>query len=139
MSNLKKISETKRTLIIEGGGFRTGFSTGVLDAFQTYRYNKFDFYIGISGGAIALSYYLSRQYQCCFDAICLLATDKKFINYNRMMSPTGVMNIDYFQVVANTKVPLNIKKVIANSKGKKNRNCTNKSCNGKASLLSSEQ
>lgn len=119
MSNLNEDSETKKTLIIEGGGFRTGFSTGVLDAFQTYGYNKFDFYIGISGGAIALSYYLSEQYKCCFDAICLLATDKEFMNYNRMMSPIGVMNIDYFHVVAEKKVPLNIKKAIANSKGGK--------------------
>ncbi|NRA12183.1 MAG: patatin-like phospholipase family protein, partial [Crocinitomicaceae bacterium] len=72
----------KKTLIIQGGGFRTGFSTGVLDAFQKGNHTNFDIYIGISGGAIALSYFLSEQREKCFNAMCLLAVDPNFISYS---------------------------------------------------------
>lgn len=114
----KNKEKQKTALIIQGGGFRTGFSTGVLDAFQTYGYNEFDIYIGVSGGAIALSYFLSEQYQYCFDAICLLAKDKNFMRYSRMMSNTGVMDIDYFHEVSSTKIPLDLNKLISNSEKK---------------------
>lgn len=115
---LNQSTKDKKTLIIQGGGFRTGFSTGVLDAFLTYGYKDFDFYIGVSGGAIALSYFLSEQYQSCFDAMCLLAEDKNFMNYNRMISASGVMDIDYFHKVSEELVPLDTKKAILNSEGK---------------------
>lgn len=110
--------ESKKTLIIQGGGFRTGYSTGVLDAFQSRNYNDFDFYLGVSGGAIALSYYLSGQYKKCFDAMCLLAEDKNFISYSGLMTKTGMMNIDYFNQVAGDIIPFDIKKAIENIEGK---------------------
>lgn len=102
----------KHTLIIQGGGFRTGFSTGVLDAFLTTGYTDFDFLIGNSGGAIALSYFLGQQYKKCFEAMCLLAEDKNFISYNRMMSDTGMMNVDYFHEVARHKIPFNMEQAL---------------------------
>lgn len=102
----------KKTLIIQGGGFRTGYSTGVLDAFLTHGYQDFDFFIGNSGGAIALSYFLSGQYRSCFEAICLLASDKEFMSYNRFISPTGMMNVDYFHEVARQLVPFDVTKAM---------------------------
>lgn len=102
----------KRTLIIQGGGFRTAFSTGVLDAFQTQRFNPFDAYIAVSGGAIALSYYLSEQYKKCLESMCLLAEDKQFMSWNRLISSQGVMDVDYFRTVAEEKVPFNLSAAI---------------------------
>ena len=49
----------KKTLIVQGGGFRTGFTAGILDAFMVLGYCPFDQIIGNSGGAISASYYLS--------------------------------------------------------------------------------
>lgn len=112
------MNNRKKTLIIQGGGFRTGFSTGVLDAFQAENHNDFDLYVGISGGAIALSYYLSEQPKKCFDAMCLLATDKNFINYSSAMSKQGMMNIDYFNDVANDLIPFDIHVAMENAIGK---------------------
>ena len=42
--------KNKHYLIIEGGGFRTGFTSGILDAFLAADFDPFDGYIGISGG-----------------------------------------------------------------------------------------
>jgi len=95
----------KKTLIIQGGGFRTSFSAGVLDAFITHNYNPFDKYIAISGGSIGLSYYLSGQYRHYYKAMCLLAEDDNFISYNRLMSAEGMMNVDFFREIANEKIP----------------------------------
>ncbi len=113
------MSTMKRTLIIQGGGFRTGFSTGVLDAFLMTGYTDFDFLIGNSGGAIALSYFLSQQYKKCFEAMCLLAEDKNFISYNRMMSDTGMMNVDYFHEVARHKIPFEMESALENALNKR--------------------
>lgn len=118
MTSKSDTGAIKKTLIIQGGGFRTGFSTGVLDAFQTYGYNDFDLYVGVSGGSIALSYFLSEQYKRCFDAMCLLAVDPNFMSLNRLVSSTGIMNIDYFHEVADLKIPFDVKKAMERSEGK---------------------
>lgn len=99
---------SKKTLIIQGGGFRTGFSAGVLDAFIAMDYNPFDSYVVVSGGAIAVSYYLGKQYRSCFDAMCLLAEDKDFMSYYRMFGENGVMDVDYFKNVAETLIPFDM-------------------------------
>ena len=95
-------------LIIEGGGFKTGFTTGILDAFQISNYRPFDFYIGVSGGAIATSYFLSEQYRQCISAIKLLASDEQFTKFTRSFGDQGYMDIDYLRQVANQKVPLDL-------------------------------
>jgi len=102
----------KKTLVIQGGGFRTSFTAGVLDAFQSHDYNPFDSYVAVSGGAIALSYYLGDQYKKCYEAMCLLAVDKNFMSWNRMISSKGIMNVDYFNHVANKEVLFNLEKAI---------------------------
>lgn len=108
----------KKTLIIQGGGFRTSFSAGVLDAFIAHGYNPFDSYVAVSGGAIALSYYLSAQYRSCYDAMCMLSVDKKFMSYNRFMSAKGIMNVDYFHEVANDRIKFDIDKALAKIESK---------------------
>lgn len=93
-----------KTLIIQGGGFRTAFSTGVLDAFLVKGYNPFQSYVAVSGGAIALSYYLSGQYKRCIEAMRFLAVDKNFMSWNRFVSSKGIMDIDYFRDVADRHI-----------------------------------
>ena len=48
-------------LIVQGGSLRSVFSAGVLDAFNILQFNPFDYYAGVSGGAMSLSYFLSGQ------------------------------------------------------------------------------
>lgn len=109
---------TKKTLIIQGGGFRTSFSAGVLDAFITHNYNPFDTFIAISGGSIGLSYYLSNQYRHYYKAMCLLAEDKDFISYNRIISAEGMMNVDIFREIANNRIPFDFPTALSAIKDK---------------------
>ncbi len=108
----------KKTLIIQGGGFRTAFSAGVIDAFIAFDYNPFDAYFAVSGGAISLSYYLSQQYGSCFEATKFLASEKDFMSYNRILRRKVLMDIDYFNIVSDDKVPFDVDKAIENSNGK---------------------
>lgn len=102
----------KKTLVVQGGGFRTAFSTGVLDAFLAKEYNPFQSYVAVSGGAIALSYYLSGQYKRCLDAIRFLAEDKDFMSWNRFVSSKGVMDVDYFRDVADNHIYFELERAI---------------------------
>lgn len=97
-------------LIVEGGGFKTGFTTGVLDAFLGGQYNPFNSYIGISGGSVSVSYYMSGQYRFCLNAILLLAQDENFMNYRRTFGEEGYMDIDFIADVAKKKVKFDIRK-----------------------------
>lgn len=95
-------------LIVEGGGFRTAFTTGILDAFQALKFDPFKKYIGISGGSIAVSYFLSSQYNMCYDAMRLLAGDEHFTQFKRTFGKEGYMDIDYLSKIAQEKVPFDL-------------------------------
>ena len=57
----KGVFAGKKILILEGGGFKTSFTGGVLDAFRSLSYDPFNAYVGVSGGSIAISYFLSNK------------------------------------------------------------------------------
>ena len=95
-------------LIVEGGGFKTGFTTGILDSFLACHYDPFDGYIGVSGGTIALSYYLSKQYRVCIPTIQFLAEDPEFTRFRRTLGESGYMNIDLIANAAGLNVPFDL-------------------------------
>ncbi len=104
-------------LIVEGGGFKTAFTAGILDAFITHNYFPFSTLIGNSGGSVALSYFLSGQYRFCIKAMNVLAKDKQFANYRRTFSKKGYLDIDYISTVAHEKVPFNVADAVKKIKG----------------------
>ena len=53
----------KTALLIQGGALKSIFTAGVLDAFIAARFDPFDIYIGVSGGSMCLSYYLTQDYK----------------------------------------------------------------------------
>jgi predicted patatin/cPLA2 family phospholipase len=97
----------KKALIVQGGGFRTGFSSGVLDAFMLNNYNPFDFYIAVSGGAIATSYYIANQPKHCFNAICFLSEKNRFVNFSNMLRWQPIMDVDVFYDISKKYYPFN--------------------------------
>jgi len=103
-------------LIIEGGGFKTSFTAGVLDAFISHNYFDFDKIIGVSGGSIAASYYLSGQYRYTINAMRILAKDPQFANYRRALTGKAYLDIDYLQNVASKKVSFDVEKALKNAK-----------------------
>lgn len=97
-------SSTNTTLIVEGGGFKSAFTTGILDAFRMTGYQPFDRYIGISGGSIALSYYLSGQYRAGLESVLHLAQNPEFKAFSRTFSEQGFMDLNLIAAVANQVV-----------------------------------
>lgn len=89
----------KKTLVLEGGGFKTSFSTGVLDAFRMTEFDEFDTYVGVSGGALALSYFLSRQFGIYYKSMTILCKDPRFIQFSKAFTD-GLMNLDFFLELA---------------------------------------
>ena len=94
-----------KALIIQGGNFRTAFSAGVLDAFLQNGYNPFSIYAGVSGGAIAASYFLSGQPKFCFDAICFLSGNKNFLDLSRILKSKSIMDVEIFYDISNKFMP----------------------------------
>lgn len=97
-----------KALIIQGGGFRTAFTAGVLDAFIAQDHDPFDLYIGVSGGANALSYFLGKQYKDCIRSIHVLLEDPKFMNYKQFLGTRVLMNVDFFEEIAREIVKLDL-------------------------------
>ena len=95
---------------MQGGGFRTAFSAGVMDAMLMAGGMTFDHYVAVSGGSIALSYFLAGQYAFCFEAMELLAVDPNFVKMSRLMSEEGYMDIDYLEKIAKDIRPLDCRK-----------------------------
>lgn len=102
MQHLKGNKQT--TLIVEGGGFKSAFTTGILDAFQMTGYQPFNRYLGISGGSIAMSYFLSGQYRVGLEALLHLAQDSNFTAFSRTFSEQGFMDLDIIAAVASERI-----------------------------------
>ena len=85
----------KIALVIEGGGFKSVFSAGVLDSFLINKFNPFDIYIGVSSGAICLSYYLSSQYKSYFSLSKSVSVNEEFLSYKHALSEQGYMDLKF--------------------------------------------
>lgn len=117
MLGLKK-NWIMKFIIVEGGGFKTGFTSGVVDAFIANDYNPFDGIIGISGGAVVVSYYLSKQFKYCLNAMKILAKDKEFTKFRRTFGEQGYMNINVLSKVASLHVPFAVEEALKYSESK---------------------
>lgn len=106
----------KSCLIVEGGGFRTGFTAGVLDTFLALNHKPFDSYVGVSGGTISLSYFLSGQYRDCISAIKFVAEDKEFAQLRRVFGEEGYMNIELIATSAGNGAKFSLEQALQNVK-----------------------
>jgi predicted patatin/cPLA2 family phospholipase len=109
--------ENKKVLILEGGGFKTSFSAGVMDAFQMQAHNPFDSYIGVSGGCIAISYFLSKRYGYFYQCMRTLCQDERFVKYSKAFTD-GLMNLDFFYDIAYKEFPFDFETAMRSLKGK---------------------
>lgn len=125
----------KHILIVEGGGFKTGFTSGILDAFIMAGHDPFDGYIGVSGGAVACSYFLAKQYRLTLRAILMLTKDTSFLNYRRSFGAEGYMDIDRLSKIASKVVPFEVEKALTSVEGKDVRFVATDRLSGKATYL----
>ncbi|MEC7864085.1 MAG: patatin family protein [Bacteroidota bacterium] len=107
MDTIEKIA-----LVMEGGGFKSVFSSGVLDAFLMSKFNPFDIYIGVSSGAMSLSYYRAGQYKSYFLLSKEVSVNEKFLNYRQALSEEGYMDLKFLTEYAKQNNPLEAQRII---------------------------
>ncbi len=95
----------KTALITEGGGFRTIFTAGVLDAFIVNNYNPFTHYLGVSGGALTLSSYLVGFYRKNYEVTIETASNDKFLSLRRYINGGNYMDLDVLFNIAQNETP----------------------------------
>lgn len=94
-------------LIIQGGGFRTAYTCGVLEVFMQNDFNPFDIYAGVSGGGNALTYFLANQKGDCIESIRLLYEDS-VPKLNRLIKTGTILDVDFFWDIVQKLVPLDL-------------------------------
>ena len=105
--------------MLEGGGFKSVFSAGVLDAFLINKFQPFDIYIGVSSGAMCLSYYIANQYKAYFSLSKEVSVNEKFLSYRHALSEQGCMDLNFLSKYAKEHNPIdfqNIKQATENKK-----------------------
>lgn len=85
---------------------------------MSQQYNPFDLYVGVSGGAIALSYFLSGKEHACIEAMLHLTDDNRFLNYKHLLSSKPVMDVDFFREIAEDLSPFDIDHALKQIEGK---------------------
>jgi predicted patatin/cPLA2 family phospholipase len=110
--------QEKIALVIEGGGFKSVFSAGVLDAFLINKFQPFDMYIGVSSGAMCLSYYVANQYKTYFSLSKEVSVNEKFLSYRHALSEQGYMDLNFLSKHAKEHNPLDLKKIIESTENK---------------------
>ena len=108
-----------KTLIVQGGGFKTAFSAGVLDAFLSKNYNPFEMFVGVSGGAIAASYFIANQPGHCVDAISFLAANKEYMDMWRLLKAKAIVDVNIFYDISNKYMPFDFDTAEKNLSGKR--------------------
>ena len=108
----------KISLVIEGGGFKSVFSAGVLDAFIINSFNPFDIYIGVSSGAMCLSYYITSQYKTYFSLSKEVCVKEEFLSYTHALSEQGYMDLKFLTKYAKQNNPLELQKMKESTENK---------------------
>ena len=93
------------SLILEGGGMRGVFTSGVLDYLMAEDM-FFTYVIGVSAGACNALSYLSRQPDRSRYINVNFANDPRYINMRNVLRGKGMFNMDFiFNDIANELVP----------------------------------
>ena len=105
----KKLArQNQLVLIVEGGGFKSGFTAGILDSFIINGFNPFQLYLGVSGGAMNLTSYISKQYKRNINIILAMSENTNFISLVRFFKGGNYMELKYLLEVTSKEYPLDI-------------------------------
>lgn len=94
-------------LVLEGGGNRSIYTSGVLDAFIE-KGIEFDYAIGVSAGSCNATSYIAKNYRRQHDIIINYSDDKRYMSAGNMLKGHSFLNTDWiFGELAYDIVPLN--------------------------------
>ena len=81
-------------LVLEGGGLRGAYTSGILDYFLSKEL-YFKYTIGVSAGAIYSASYASRQKRRNIDIILKYLNDERYMGYKYLIKNGSYINIDF--------------------------------------------
>jgi predicted patatin/cPLA2 family phospholipase len=99
-----------RALVVEGGGMRGIFSTGVLDGFIDRHYRPFDFCLGVSAGSTNLAAWLARQRGRNFKVITDYSCRPPFISFKRFIAGGHWLDLDWLWEITIREIRLDLQK-----------------------------
>ena len=105
---IKKLDRQHQiAIIVEGGGFKSAFTAGILDSFIINGFDPFHLYLGISGGAMNITSYVSQQYKRNINIITSMSENTNFISIIRFLKGGNYVDLKYLLEVATKKYPFN--------------------------------
>lgn len=112
--NKSESVKPKYALVIEGGGMRGIFTTGVLDAFMGEKFDPFNLYIGVSSGACNLCYHIAKQYQSGFRIYTKLMVRPEFMSFKRFVAGGHLIDLDWLWETQKIEEPMDIASLMMN-------------------------
>lgn len=109
---IKKFSG-KKVLVLEGGGMRGIFLTGVLQAFSEKKYFPWKLIIGSSAGALVGCAYAAGQIDIARDAFFSKLSGDSFIKLSNILhNEKHILNLDWMiETIIRGNNPLNVEKL----------------------------
>jgi len=98
------ISMSRVCLVLEGGGNRGAYTSGVLDAFLDSNIDIKSVY-GVSAGALNALSYLSKQKGRSLLVNKQVVLNDKYISYKNILNGKNVVNLDKLLDLSNTDLP----------------------------------
>ena len=86
--------------------------------FLINKFQPFDIYIGVSSGAMCLSYYVASQYKTYFSLSKEVSVNEKFLSYRHALSEQGYMDLNFLSKYAKEHNPLDLQKIIESTENK---------------------
>lgn len=96
-----------KALICEGGGFKTAFTAGVLDAWICAKYAPFDIFLGVSGGAVVMASYIVEQYKRGWELVSELQSDASLTSFSRVVKGGYFLELDLIEYIWDRITPFN--------------------------------
>lgn len=100
-------------LVVEGGGMRAAFSSGVTDAFLQAEFNPFTLLVGVSSGASIIASYLAGQEGRNLAVLLDQSCRPEFIRWSRFVVGGDLMDIGWLWRVVQQENPLDCERMFA--------------------------
>lgn len=108
------LQQNRQALVVEGGGMRGAFTSGVLDAFLQQQFNPFDLCVGVSSGSTNLANYLAAQQGRTLQIYLEHSLRSEFIQYGRFFKGGDLLDLKWMWDVVEKEHPLNQSHLFAN-------------------------
>ncbi|MFT6261958.1 MAG: putative patatin/cPLA2 family phospholipase [Crocinitomicaceae bacterium] len=102
---------SSEALIVEGGAMRGIYTTGLLDEFLEQNFNPFNFYCGVSAGALNLSAYISGVKGRNLKLYTEFATRPEFMSISRFLKGGHLLDMDWMWEMMDRYVKLDHERI----------------------------